>query len=165
VSDPENTPVPELPGQGGRSSPGSGASTVTLSGFSLDVLDAAAPAEDWNPKRTVELALGRYLADRKLRPPGWACLPLSEDGDRDAPRRSVEVELDGPTMHAIADEAEAQAVSIEALVTHAVMYLWALERPSFADPQREEDSEAHGSDQEAVQPPGSRRASRASRGG
>lgn len=151
-----------------RSDKGSSASAVTLSGFSLEVLDEAAPAGDWSPRQTVELALRRYLADRKLRPPGWTCLPLPEaDSDRSGGRSSVEVELDSPTMQAIADEAEAQAVSIEALVTHAVMYLWAAERPSPAESRQEEDPETRSDHPSGgtAQPLASRRASRASRGG
>jgi hypothetical protein len=136
--------------------------TVTLNGFSLSVLDAAAPAGGWSPEQTVELALRHYLADRKLRPPGWACLPLPEGADDpNAPERSIEVELDDPTMQTIAREAEAQAVSIETLVTHAVMYLWAAEHPSPAGSQVEEQPgvRAGGSGDGTARPPVSRRAS------
>jgi hypothetical protein len=105
------------------------ASAITLTGFSLDVLSAVAPAADWSPEETVERAIRRYLDARVLRPPGWACLPLPER-DRDSTGRpAIDVRVDDSTFEAISAEAEAQGVSLEAAVTHAVMYLWASERP------------------------------------
>lgn len=143
-------------------------STVALSGFGLSVLDAAAPAEDWRPEPTVERAIHRYLDDRKLRPPGWACLPLPEDdSDRGSSRDPVEVELDDVVMRAISDEAEAQGVSVEALVTHAVMYLWAAEHPSPPGSGQAEDRPRRpvGPGVGSARPPASRQASKASHGG
>jgi hypothetical protein len=117
----------------GESAARPGAAAVTLTGFSLDVLDAVAPGGDWNPEGTVERAVRRYLDDRALRPPGWACLPLPEPGDRDdAGRPAIDVAIDDSTLSAISKEALTQKVSLEAIVTHAVMYLWASERPSVA---------------------------------
>jgi hypothetical protein len=106
-----------------------GASTIRLSGFSIEVLDAAAPTGDWSVEGTVERAVQLYLDARKLRPPGWACLPLPE-GDRDrAGAAAIDVPVDDSTLRQISSEAEAQGVSLEAVVTHAVMYLWASEHP------------------------------------
>jgi hypothetical protein len=77
----------------------------------------------------VERAIRLYLDARRLRPPGWACLPLPE-GNRDrAGGSAIDVAVDDSTMREISSEAEAQGVSLTALVTHAVMYLWASERP------------------------------------
>lgn len=143
-------------------------STVALSGFGLSVLDAAAPADDWKPELTVERAIRHYLDDRKLRPPGWACLPLPEvDDDPGSSGAPVEIELDDDAVRTVSEEAEAQGVSVEALVTHAVMYLWAAEHPSPPGSGQAEDRPRHptGPDVGAVRRPASRRASKASHGG
>lgn len=116
----------------GESATRPSAAAVTLTGFSLDVLDAVAPGGDWSPEETVERAARRYLDARALRPPGWACLPLPErDGDRTG-RPAIEIAIDDSTLRAISEEAESQKVSLEVIVTHAVMYLWASERPPVA---------------------------------
>jgi hypothetical protein len=124
-----------------------GAAAITLSGFTLDVLDAAAPTEDWSVEETVKRAVRQYLDARKLRPPGWACLPLPE-GDRDrAGGPAIDIAVDDSTLSAISSEAEAQGVSLEAVVTHAVMYLWASERPPVAPSQDgDRQGEADGQD-------------------
>ena len=101
-------------------------SGVRLSGFSLDVLDAVAPSPDWRPEETVENAIEHYLADRKLRPPGWPCLPLPDSAPEGANGRdAIELEISDSVLQEVTEEAACQGVSTEALVTHAVMYLWA----------------------------------------
>lgn len=103
-----------------------------LSGFALDVLEAAELTKGWVPEETVERAIRSYLDDRKLRPPGWACLPLPErDSDR-AGQATIGVELSDDTTRAVAVEAEAQGVAVEDAVAHALMYFWAAERPPSA---------------------------------
>lgn len=125
----------------GERAAAAGASAIRLSGFSIEVLGAAAPAEDWSVEETVERAVQLYLDARKLRPPGWACLPLPE-GDRDrAGVPAVDIPVDDSTLTDISSEAEAQGVSLEAVVTHAVMYLWASEHPPVVGP-RDGDEEA-----------------------
>jgi hypothetical protein len=115
-------------------------SSITLKGFSLEVLGAAAPAEDWPVVKTVQRAVRRYLGDRVLRPPGWACLPLPEQ-DFGRGDSALEIDLDEATAKAIEAEAEAQGVSLEAVVAHAVMYLWASERQPVAPvPGGQEDA-------------------------
>lgn len=126
----ENVSKPSPTHFKGESAARPSASAVTLTGFSLDVLDAAAPSGDWSPEETVERAVRQYLDARALRPPGWACLPLPER-DR-AGRSTIDVAMDDSTLRAISGEAELQKVSLEAIVTHAVMYLWASERPQAA---------------------------------
>jgi hypothetical protein len=124
------------------------ASGITLSGFSLDVLKAAAPIEEWSVEETVERAVREYLQARSLRPPGWACLPLPE-GDRDrAGASAIEIVVDDSILSAISNEAEAQGVSLEAVVTHAVMYLWASERTPVA-PTQDGDGQEEADDQAA----------------
>jgi hypothetical protein len=107
-----------------------------LGGFSLDVLDAAASSKGWSPAQTVERAIRAYLADRDLRPPGWACLPLPEQDSDRAGDSAVEVELpaDG-SGEDIAAEAEAQGVALAEVVAHALMYFWSAERPQAATPE------------------------------
>ena len=120
-----------------ESAGGPDSAAITLSGFSLEVLDAAAPAEDWSIEETVKRAVRQYLDARELRPPGWACLALPE-GDRDrAEGPAIDVAVDESTLSAISSEAEAQGVSLEAVVTHAVMYLWTSERPPVASSRDE----------------------------
>jgi hypothetical protein len=110
--------------------------TVRLSGFSLEVLDALAPSPQWPAEETVERALEGYLADRALRPPGWACLPLPEGSAprSGADRPALEVELPAESREDAAAEAAAQGVSVEALVVHAVTYLWASEHRADGEP-------------------------------
>jgi hypothetical protein len=124
---------------GGESAARPSASVVTLTGFSLDVLDAVAPTEGWSPEETVKHAVRRYLDARALRPPGWACLPLPERNGDHAGRAAIDVAMDDSTLRAISNEAEAQGVSLEAIVTHAVMYLWASERPPVVARPEEAD--------------------------
>jgi hypothetical protein len=103
-------------------------SGVRLSGFTLDVLLSAAQSDDWEPEDTVEKAVCRYLDDRRLRPPGWAYLPLPEETTgKEGGGSSLEIPLDQSVRAELVVEAEAQGVSLEALVAHAVMYLWACE--------------------------------------
>jgi hypothetical protein len=141
----ENLPKSSPTRLRGGSAARTGASVITLSGFSLDVLDAAAPTEGWSVEETVERAVRQYLDVRKLRPPGWACLSLPE-GDRDrAGSPTIDIAVDDSTLRAISSEAEAQGVSLEAVVTHAVMYLWASEHPPVAplqDGDRQEVADA-----------------------
>jgi hypothetical protein len=98
---------------------------VTLRGFSLDVLVQLSPSES-DPKETVKAAVRRYLEDRTLRPPGWTCLPLPEESPDD--EQSVEIELDEALLKELVAEAVAQKVSLDALVSHAVMYASAAPR-------------------------------------
>jgi hypothetical protein len=93
---------------------------VTLRGFSLDVL-AALSGSGSDPDETVKAAVGRYLADRALRPPGWQCLPLPE-GPAEEGESVLEVDLGKAMGRALEVEAAAQQVSLDALVTYAVMY-------------------------------------------
>jgi hypothetical protein len=107
--------------------------TVTLSGFMLEVIDSLAPSLDWQPEKTVDRAARHYLAERTLKPPGWACLPLSEDlpeAGREEPTRTIELNHD--TIAELRAEAAAQGVSLDALVAHAVTYMWAAENPREA---------------------------------
>src|SRR5262249_5482136 len=61
---------------------GRGADSVTLTGFALELLAAVGTGRE-RPEQAVDGALRRYLSDRALRPPGWACLPLPEGGAAD----------------------------------------------------------------------------------
>lgn len=107
--------------------------TVTLRGFTIDVLDSLVPRPDWRPDDIVEKAVGHYLGERTLEPPGWACLPLPEDAaDAGQEERTRTIELDDGTIAELRAEAVAQGVSLEALVAHAVMYLWAAQHPREA---------------------------------
>jgi hypothetical protein len=140
--DVENQPKSSPTPKSGERAPANGASAIRLSGFSLEVLDGAAPSEDWSVEETVERAVRMYLGARKLRPPGWACLPLPE-GDRDRPGvAAIDVPVDGSTLTEISSEAEAQGVSLEAVVTHAVMYLWASEHPPVVGSRDGDEQEA-----------------------
>jgi hypothetical protein len=112
-------------------------SSVKLSGFALDVLDSMAPTPQWPAEETVERAIDGYLADRTLRPPGWACLPLPEEPRGDSAKPALEVPLTAAQGDGVAAEAAAQGVSPEALVIHAVMYLWAAEKQSDAEATRQ----------------------------
>jgi hypothetical protein len=112
-------------------------SGIRLSGFSLDVLDSAAPSQDWPAEETVERAVEHYLADRKLRPPGWLCLPLPEPQSEDRTRPAVQVNLAEPLLREIVEEAATQRVSIDVLVRHAVMYLWVAQRQQTGVPLAE----------------------------
>jgi hypothetical protein len=106
-----------------------------LSGFALDVLEAATSSKGWSPEQTVERAIRAYLRDRDLRPPGWACLPLPErDSDQDE-RPAVEVGLSDGSGEDISAEAEAQGVALAEVVAHALMYFWAAERPPTDTPE------------------------------
>ena len=126
---------------GGESAAATGAPAIRLSGFSIEVLDAAAPIEDWSVEDTVERAVQLYLDARKLRPPGWTCLPLPE-GNRDrAGASAIDVAVDDSTLQAISSEAEAQGVSLEAVVAHAVMYLWANQHPPEVGPRDGDEQE------------------------
>jgi hypothetical protein len=116
---------------------------VMLSGFSLEVLEAAELTKGWAPEETVERAIRAYLDDRKLRPPGWACLPLPErDSDR-VGQVTLEVELPDGAMGAISAEAEGQGVVLEDAVAHALMYFWAAERPPSAASEESEGGGPH----------------------
>jgi hypothetical protein len=108
---------------------------VTLGGFALDVLDAAASSKGWPPEQTVERAIRAYLDDRELRPPGWACLPLPEGVPGQAEGPTVEVALPDGGGEDISAEAEAQGVALAEVVAQALMYFWAAERPPTATPE------------------------------
>lgn len=103
-----------------------------LGGFALEVLDAAVSSKGWSSEQTVERAIRAYLDDRELRPPGWACLPLSERDSDQVGGRTIEVGLAGGSGEDIAREAEAQGVALAEVVAHALMYFWAAERPPAA---------------------------------
>jgi hypothetical protein len=109
---------------------------VTLGGFALDVLDAAASTKGWPPEQTVERAVRAYLDDRELRPPGWACLPLPERGAGQVGGRTVELGLPDGSGEDIAAEAEAQGVALAEVVAHALMYFWAAEGSPAATPEK-----------------------------
>jgi hypothetical protein len=110
-----------------------------LSGFALDVLDAAASSKGWASEQTVERAIRAYLDDRELRPPGWACLPLPERDSDQAGGRTIKVGLTDGSGDDIAAEAEAQGVALAEIVAHALMYFWAAERPPTAATPEESD--------------------------
>jgi hypothetical protein len=106
---------------------------IVLSGFLLAVLDSLAPDSSWRPQDTVKKAVDHYLVERTLRPPGWACLPLPENAQRvGGGERTLTMEIGDRTMEELRAEAVAQGVSLEALVAHAVTYLWAAEHPREA---------------------------------
>lgn len=116
----------------GRSS-GEAKGTVTLSGFISEVIDSLASSPDCRPETIVERAASHYLAERTLESPGWACLPLPEDAPETGREEQTRtVELDQGTIAELRAEAAAQGVSLEALVAHAVTYLWAAEYPREA---------------------------------
>lgn len=102
---------------------------IELGGFSLEVLESLSSSTDQDLARTVTAAIDRYLGDRNLRPPGWHCLPLPEMAPTG---RTLAVEVDQATSQEIRAAATAQRVSPAALVVHALMYLWAAERPDGA---------------------------------
>lgn len=110
---------------------------VRVSGFSVDVLDAMASASDWTLAETIGTAVDHYLDDRIPRAPGWRCLPLPERRlEAAATERAVVVKLSNATLAEIRDHAAAQHVSPEALVVHAVMYLWAADGAVGEAPSR-----------------------------
>lgn len=97
---------------------------VTIRGFSLDVVAQLSPS-GVDPDETVKAAVRRYLDDRALRPPGWHCLPLPEE---DPAGESIEIDLGEVMLEEAVVEAAAQEVSVDALVSHAVMYASAASR-------------------------------------
>lgn len=99
---------------------------MTLRGFSLDVLDSFGPNR--NPDQSVETAVRRYLADRTAQPPGWRCLPLPDDSSATGLAPALEVNLSAATFEEVSAEAAAQGVSLDALVSHALMYAWEAQR-------------------------------------
>lgn len=105
---------------------GSKAVPLTLRGFSLDVLDSV--KQGGNADQSVEAAVRRYLADGTLRPPGWRCLPLPDVSHEGGDAPALEVNLGGAMFEELSAEATAQEVSLDALVSHAVMYAWAAQR-------------------------------------
>lgn len=104
---------------------------MTLHGFAIDVLDSQG-----SPRRdlSVEAAAQRYLDDRNLHPPGWRCLPLPENPRAVGDRPVLEVNLSESTFEQLTAEAASQGVSLDALVSHALMYAWASERTPVPSP-------------------------------
>jgi hypothetical protein len=96
------------------------ARSVTLRGFSLDVI-AALSVSGPDPDEAVRAAVGRYLADRALSPPGWRSLPLPE-GPLEEDESVLVVDLGEAMVGELEVEAATQEVSLDVLVTHAVMY-------------------------------------------
>jgi hypothetical protein len=93
-------------------------------GFSIDVLARlSAPGSD--PDDTVSAAVRTYLDDRTLRPPGWKCLPLPDGPPIEDGETALEVDLGEALAEEAGAEAAAQGVTLEALVSHAVMYTFA----------------------------------------
>lgn len=123
---------------------------MTLSGFALDVLDAAASSKGWSAEQTVERAIRAYLDDRELRPPGWACIPLPERVSGQAEGPTVAVVLPDESGEDVAAEAAAHGVALAELVAQALMYFWAAERPPTATP--EESGGGLGEDAEVKAP-------------
>jgi hypothetical protein len=152
-------PLKNSPSSRGEIATQTGSPAVTLGGFALDVLDAAACSKGWSPEQTVERAIRAYLDDRELHPPGWACLPLPEGESSQAEGPTVEVGLPEGKWEDISAEAEAQGVALAEVVAHALMYFWAAERPA-ATARPEESGGGLGEDADVKVPVAGQRLAR-----
>lgn len=101
---------------------------VVLSGLACEVVESMSRATGLGAEETIERAVGRYLRDRELAPPGWICLPLPEEEAPDDDPSPLQVGFSKATGDELGSEAVVQGVSLDALVSHAVMYAWAAER-------------------------------------
>lgn len=97
----------------------------------MDVLAALKDRGDGADEAT-ERAVRAYLADSKLRPPGWR-VPVELESST-AAAEAIEVRIDPEALAAIAAEAARQGVRTETLLGHAVMYTWTAERRPDSPP-------------------------------
>lgn len=94
--------------------------TLHLDEFGQRALERFTKRRTGSAATAVTTAALYYLGDRESGRPGWRIPPFGEGIAADA--SSLNVTLDDVTWAALADEAERQAVTIDALARHALLY-------------------------------------------
>jgi hypothetical protein len=97
--------------------------TLHLDEFGRQGLERFTRRRSGSAAAAVTTASLYYLADRESGRPGWRIPPFGEGIAAEA--SSLSVTLDDATWAALAEEAERQVVTTEALARHALLYFLA----------------------------------------
>jgi hypothetical protein len=94
--------------------------TLHLDEFGQRALERFTKRRGASAATAVTTAALYYLGDRESARPGWRIPPFAERVT--AETSSLNVTIDDATWAALAEEAERQAVAIDALARHALLY-------------------------------------------
>jgi hypothetical protein len=97
---------------------------LSLEEFGASTLKAEAERYFVSPAELGRYAVRYYLSDRDSERMAWRVPPLPQDTVRE-PALGLEVDLDPDTWRELDEEAERQEVSVERLLTHAIIYFLA----------------------------------------
>jgi hypothetical protein len=95
---------------------------LSLEEFGASTLEAEAERFLVSPAELGGYAVRYYLSDRNSKRMAWKVPPLLQDTSR---QQALELELDADTWRELDEEAERQEVSVERLLTHAIIYFLA----------------------------------------
>jgi hypothetical protein len=94
--------------------------TVSIGGFAKRILAGEGGDGKGYVAKRAERAIRAYLRDKEAEPPGWKAPPFA--GREPAERVELRLSLDEDLWVAVEAEAADQGVSVDLLVSHALLY-------------------------------------------